>query len=308
MMEIVFCNVGGTNVTAAGVINGHLGKPVRWKTAEFSTVDSLVDRLLKLFSPRRLAFAVAGPVLGGVSKLTNGSLVFSEREISARYGLQECFVVNDLVALASALKSESASTIRSVLVPDVLVLNVGTGFGGAIALGNGSVMGVEPGRLSGSNMSALLEAENIEPTQFPEYESVLSGGGLVKLRNALASQSKASDAATVFREAREGGAVSSKAVHVFFQTLGLACTDLSLFMPSCRKIVLSGGVLLKNRQAFECSIFLKTFLSQLGARSNFEPPDVCLLEFEEPELIGLLSLFQSDYTEKIRRLVAGFDR
>lgn len=150
MTEIIAVDMGGTHarfarceVGARRVIS--LGEPATFRTAEhasFQTAWEAFARQQDRPLPRDAAIAFAGPVEGGLLKLTNNSWVIRPASLPASVGLDRCRIINDFGAVAHAVAQLSGSHFRHLCgqeteLPEQGVISVvgpGTGLGVALLL------------------------------------------------------------------------------------------------------------------------------------------------------------------------------
>lgn len=294
----VLCDVGGTNVSAALFDGEKLSKPLAWRTSDFTSGHELVARLLKEYCTGKLAFAIAGPVAAGFGKLTNGTLELSSTEILKIDGVTDCFVVNDIVAAAiSELHAEQRSDASTLRHFDTLVLNVGTGFGGALMSRTGhGVMGIEPGRLSSSHFAKIINDSGLNDQDFFEYESLVSGKGILQAFSSIAEKEgfseNPSDASEIFLMSKNGVVLAEKTISLFRKGLAIACAELSLFFPDINEIMLTGSVVTKNREKILQRGFSEVCLQRLALAGRDRSPSVTVISHQKPELIGLAKLFK----------------
>ena len=179
-------DVGGTNVRfARATLDGALADVASTPTlAHQSFSDAMANYLSGLGGSGSCVFAAigaAGPVDHGVVQLTNGAWRIDAGAISADLGGKPVRLINDLEAVAHAaprLKAEDLAPIIGPAEANVgprLVINVGTGFGAAIAAPAAEgwiVIGCEPGHMRlalDARIAARLKVEN------PSIENVMSG-------------------------------------------------------------------------------------------------------------------------------------
>lgn len=271
----IVCNIGGTNTLAAALDGAEIGPTRAWRTADFADARALVTTLLDAFPARRIALAVAGPVFaGGRARLTNGDLKFDAEAMRAAHGLEEVILLNDIVSVAWSLRPETAEP------GDTLALNVGTGFGGALLTGGEvpAVVPLEPGRISSLSLC------DTGPDVF-ELEDVLSGGGLARLHAHLGGDPVAP--AEVLRAAAEGDSAAQRTVETFWRVLGHAAAELSLLLPATARLVLTGGVVRKNRASLAAGPMREVFETRRRLAARDAGPELCLVTDAGAELRGL---------------------
>ena len=164
--------------------------------------------------------AVAGPVEGGRSKLTNCSWVIDADELRRTFGLAEVRVVNDFAATAHSLPSLAAADLqplgggRAVPGAPMAVLGPGTGLGVACLVPGAS----EPAVIAGEGGHATFAAASAREDAVIDYlrrrfghvsaERMVSGTGLENLYQAIAaldgSEAPSRDAAETNQDRLDG--------------------------------------------------------------------------------------------------------
>src|SRR5687768_11923528 len=198
---IVGGDVGGTK-TLLGVFEPAAPRPRLVET--YSYVTSSYGSFLEILAEfdravgrqaavDAAAVGVAGPVIGGVSRLTNITWDISAAEIAAHLGTARVELLNDLEAMAASVEVLTADEV-AVLQPGVVradgnaaVIAAGTGLGQAyLHRVNGRLRPVpsEGGHADyAARTDRELELVKMLRDQFgrAEVEQVLSGPGLVNL-------------------------------------------------------------------------------------------------------------------------------
>ncbi len=174
----LLADLGGTNARfALRTAEGGIELPTHEATAgsaDLATV--LAERLsfyesLSSFVPREAALAVAGPVTGDRVELTNASWSFSIESLRAELELDRLEVVNDLAALALALRELEGKDVETFIegkdggfdvdLPRAVVsVGTGLGVGGLVPHGRpgrGSRSGASPSQSVVSSLSSLTE-------------------------------------------------------------------------------------------------------------------------------------------------------
>lgn len=219
------------------------------------------------------AVGAAGPVFDGAVTLTNAPWQISESCVSGLIGGGPVRLINDLEAIALALPLLRETDIQPLGAPGgrpagrhtMLALNVGTGFGAAVAVpvdGRWLTCPSEAGHMSFGVQSAsdlpLLGGEG-----HCTLEDVLSGEGLVRLyerhHSLQGTEAPLIAAHEVFGHAK-GDSAANNTLHTFTRWLGEAARNLVLATGSWGGVFMTGGViqgwakvapLTRFREAFE---------------------------------------------------------
>ncbi len=139
-------DLGATKtVLALYALTGKELKPVRWQrflNNEHDNHVEIIDIFLRgeKYPPQIGCFGVAGPVCGNTIRMTNLDWLVNGEEIKQRYGLDQVFVVNDMVAaIMGAIRQpeEKLHTInpgKSNQDGNIAILAPGTGLGEAFLI------------------------------------------------------------------------------------------------------------------------------------------------------------------------------
>lgn len=187
----IVCDVGGTNVRTArcdndGQLTSIVAAPIDKTRGLTEVLHTFADEFDDVERLSGIAIAAAGPIDGRVVRLTNRDLVIDSDVISSSFSGRPVAVINDLEAVAWSLPYLAATDTRPILQVTApltgprLVLNVGTGFGGALLLnvpGGWHSVACEPGHMR------LSIGPDGTPTSGraddgPSIEDVLSGAAL----------------------------------------------------------------------------------------------------------------------------------
>lgn len=224
-----------------------------------------------------VAIAAAGPVVDGQIRMTNAEWEISARAVHAVCPGVPVHVVNDLAAVALALPvlgpsdlvtlNEGTSPARPA---PRLCVNVGTGFGAAVALFAGGcwhALATEAGHMT----LAPRAVEEHDVLDFSTcVENVLSGPGLAKLTRSIGD--------------------TSDAKRLFSRLLGRVAGDLVLATGSWGGLYLCGGVLTSLEETVELEAFWGGLNSRTGLARRLSSVPVHHILSPEPAFIGLCQL------------------
>ncbi len=205
------------------------------------------------------------------------------------FGLKRCLLVNDLVAAGWALNRLDAATKDKSLI-----LNVGTGLGGALIFPgkDPGVMGFEPGRLSSSLLHEVRlryfadgAGDNLE-----ELEDILSGQGIELLFRTLANERSELWSEEVFAAAQSKNLAAANALECFVDLLASTCAELSLAFAPVGKIWFTGSLLRKNFESIVSERFYRSLCQRRMIAKDESSLEVAVVPMPNPELEGLLNL------------------
>ncbi|GBD50599.1 glucokinase [Methylopila sp. Yamaguchi] len=261
-MTLLVGDIGGTNsrfgLVAGGDLRPHGVLTIRnddhasFEEAVVSYLDAAAER------PTRAAFALAGPVVGRVSRLTNRDWPIDADALEARLGLDHVALLNDFVAQASALphfQIGETTAIGDVAPSDAAskaALGPGTGLGVAGLLRAGGAWLPVPSE------GGHIELATVDAREFAIFdrvrqgfgrisaEHVLSGPGLRRLHEALAAVEGAPapglEPAEIVARAEAGDARAAEATALFLRLLARFAGDVALTFGAQGGVYLCGGV------------------------------------------------------------------
>lgn len=259
---VLVADIGGTNCRLSLVQSA--SEPhrslARIGTGMHPTPDAAFEAVLETLSsrPRSAILAVAGPLQGRRSQLTNASWIFDGPEMARALTFDQGLLVNDFEALAASLAVLAPGDIETLVAGETepdglrLVLGPGTGFGAAAYLQRGArgvLVPTEAGHIG------LGPEDATEDKLWPALaaglprvtvEALLSGDGLVRLHRAVASASHADEpdvsAADVTTLALDGDPSALMAVVCFWRLLARVAGDLALAFKATGGVYVAGGI------------------------------------------------------------------
>jgi len=313
---IVGGDVGGTK-TLLGVFEPATPRPRLVETYSYvtSSYGSFVEILAEFDrtcgrqgAVDAAAVGVAGPVIGGVARMTNVAWDISAAEIAAHLGTPRVELLNDLEALAMSVEVLTADEV-AVLQAGVgradgnaAVLAAGTGLGQAyLHRVNGRLRPV-PSEGGHADYAARTDRE-FEVVKMlrerlgrAEVEQVLSGPGLVNLHRfthrggeceLLAGASEA-DAPSRISQAGLGGRCQqcADALRMFASAYGAEAGNLALRAVATAGLFVGGGIAPKILPALKTGTFMDAFLAKDPLRELVENVPVKVILNPEAGLIG----------------------
>jgi glucokinase len=287
-------DVGGTKVDLA-VVSPERGPRMplakrRYASGDYSSLAELARAFLAEASMEVEAacFDVAGPVIDGEARLTNLPWEISETSLRTALGVQRVWLLNDLVATASAIPLLRADELYPVkeghAVPGgtVAVLAPGTGLGEAFL--TQEVHGYRAHASEGGH-AAFAPTSELEVELLNElwrkfdhvsFERVASGVGIPNLYDFLRSRRGGSEDARPHAEQHNGAdrtrpileaaldpaqpdPMAHATMVLFLQILGTEAANLALKMLATGGVYLAGGIAQALRDALRTAPFLHAF-------------------------------------------------
>lgn len=301
-------DIGGTNARLAlSTRPGVVGAAHRVKVADYATLGDAVAAFRETLGADApftgAAVAGAGPVDGGEIKLTNAHWRIRADDVAAHVapgaGIR---LFNDLEAVAHALPHlgrADRATLRAAAddAPAAarLAVNVGTGFGAALAVseaGRTHVVGGEAGHMA---FGARTTEELALTADLTSVEDALSGAGLGTLRRffeerletGASADPERFDAAAVLRDAATDPAAAA-AVRLFSGLLGRVAGDLALATNALGGVFLCGGVVEGWRgHASDWAPFWDAFGAKGKMTDRVGKIPVYAITRQDPALFGL---------------------
>ena len=245
--------------------------------------------------------AAAGPIDRGAASsaagdsvaLTNAPWRLEASEISAALDGVPVALFNDLEAVALALPwlgTADADIVRggsSTELAPRLALNLGTGFGAAVALpsrsGGWHALATEPGHM---RFAAVTEAERALLDMIETVEDLCSGRGVAALYARLAGLPKRGpDAAEIFALS-EVDATAKAVCDLMLTVAGRVAGDLVLATGSWGGVWLTGGVVSAWRDAWTTP-FLEHFDYKGPMTARMRSVPIRRIAHPYPALLGL---------------------
>ena len=305
-MAFLLADVGGTNARMALARNGAIDTATitRFRGDDHASFDEVVRIYLEQQgSPviEGVCVDVAGPVSGGIARLTNRDWDFTEERLRQLTGASRARLINDLLALGyatPALDGEAAGFLRHgpqgvATNGQRLVVNAGTGFNvcAVKVLPDGGIacLEAEEGhtRLPLSIAAPLIEVLGEEDAaQHDSVEELFAGRGLARL-HSLRAKVPLVRAEVVVAAAANGDAEAEATCALYARLFGLLCRELALrFMPM-EGMFLAGSVARSCTDRF--AIFEEAFLSDPLMRQITQAVPIGVIRDDMAALHGCLA-------------------
>jgi glucokinase len=277
---ILLGDIGATNARFAFLANGVLGAVSSFEVAKFARFTDVVAIFLKEdcheFRATHALLAIAGPVKGERSVLTNCSWVIDARELRAAFNL-EARIVNDFEAVAFSLPWLTSTDLAGIgggkaeAGAPMAVLGPGSGLGVACLISRSDkpvVISSEGGHVT---LSGTCEREDRIVWQLRQRfghvsaERAVSGVGLENIYQAIVALDGldvAPRSAAEITKCALGGEcqVAYEALQAFCAFLGSFAGNIALTFGAQGGVYVAGGI----------SPRILDFLVQSEFRSRFE--------------------------------------
>jgi glucokinase len=199
--HVLLIDLGGTNMrTAYAALDGN-NKIFNIEKIKISHLDEFYQYLDQLISGascelESVIISVAGPKDGDTITMTNRNWKICPEEIKKKFGIKNCYLLNDWEAIAyslSSLKEEDFKVLKkgsNVGPKDVqkFILGPGTGLGAAVYSRVNDIEYVNPTELGNtqSSVNHYLDIFGIQPSKkYSILEDILSGPGISSVAEDL---------------------------------------------------------------------------------------------------------------------------
>ena len=309
-------DVGGTK-TLLGVFEPAAPRPRLVTTASYVTnayhnFTDILDEFDRVAAPYggidAVVIGVAGPVIGGVSRLTNVSLDISAAEIRAHRRIRHVELLNDLEAIANSVEVLAADEV-AVLQAGVsrtdgnaAVIAAGTGLGQAYLHRVKGRMRPVPSEGGHADYAARTDREiefvRMLREQFgrAEVEQVISGPGLINLYrfthrggecDMLAGAADKDLPARISQAGLTGRCQQCvEALRMFVSAYGAEAGNLALRAVATSGLYIGGGIAPKILPALQAGGFMDAFVAKEPMRELLERVPVKVILNPEAGLIG----------------------
>lgn len=308
MTACLLADIGGTRARFALSDGARIGPIESMMTGEYASAADAIRHFLHRQSGAgevdRAVIAVAGPVSGGRSVLTNASWVLETTELKRVFGFDEVDIVNDLVALAWAIPRLGPLDLQAigggteVAAEPVAVIAPGTGLGMACFVPCDD----RPSVLSSEGGHATLPAATAVETEIVEAlgrryghvsaERVLSGGGLENIYAVLADRqddgAERLPAPQIVQAAMDGSSPRARrALDAFCGFLGGVAGNVALTFAARGGVLFAGGIVPRIVDHLRASDFRVRFESKGRFARYLAGVSTKVIVRPEPAFLGL---------------------
>lgn len=301
-------DIGGTNARfALSPRAGQVTSVLNFTAAEYAQFDDALTAYLSGLQHQvragicEVRIAAAGPVENtGEVRLTNSPWRISEAGLCRTVGADRARLFNDLEAVALALphlQHNDTSELGDSSTPNAngtrIAINVGTGFGAAVALSskNGGTAAL-PSEAGHMKLAASTPDETQLLASCHSLEDFLSGYGVVEAYRTFAEDDAAckppdlQTAADVF-DADGDSHAATRTVQAFTSVLGRISGDLVLATGSWGGCYLCGSVVKGWSAKADGHRFRQFFEDKGKMSSRMKAVPTRLIQAADPALLGL---------------------
>lgn len=308
MNDLLVGDIGGTNARFALWRDNQLHEVKVFATEDYTSPEQAIEAYFEALAIPRggvaaACLAVAGPVDGDEFRFTNNHWRLSRSAFCQRLQIGQLLLINDFTAMALGMTRLREGECREVCpgqadpLRPALVIGPGTG------LGVGSLL-----RLGGKHWHALpgegghvdLPVGNAREAAIHQYihgqighvsaETVLSGGGLVRLYQAICAldgENPRHTSPAQITDAALGGEPRARAViEQFCRFLGRVAGNNVLTLGARGGVYIVGGVIPRFAELFLRSGFADSFGDKGCMSGYFQGVPVWLVTAEFSGLLG----------------------
>lgn len=282
-------DIGGTNARFALWEEQELHSVRVFPTADYTSPEHAIgvyleDLGLKKGDIGAVCLAVAGPVSGDEFRFTNSHWRISRKAFCATLQVEHLLLVNDFTAMALGMTRLKPDEYQAVcegeadLTRPAVVIGPGTGLGvGTLLKLNEHWLALpgEGGHVDlpvGSEREAQLRAHIAVDIGHVSAETILSGGGLLRLYQAVCAvdglAAHCKSPAEVSKAALEGDQAATATVEQFCRFLGRVAGNNVLTVGGRGGVYIVGGVIPRFLKLFLESGFAASFADK-GCMSDY---------------------------------------
>jgi glucokinase len=307
---ILLGDIGATNARFALFANGVLGAVTSFEVAKFARFADVIAIFLKdrcrEFRVKRALLAIAGPVKGERSVLTNSSWVIDTPELRATFKL-EARIFNDFEAVALSLPWLTPTDLAPIgggnpaAGAPKAVVGPGSGLGVACLIPRSEKPVVISSEGGHATLAATCEREDRIIGQLRQRfghvsaERAVSGMGLENIYQAIAALDgvdiPSRSAAEITKSAlRSESQVAREALHVFCAFLGSFAGNVALTFGARGGVYVAGGISPRILDFLVRSQFRNRFEAKGRFQSYLETLPSYLITHPAAAFVGLKSL------------------
>ena len=318
-MELLAGDIGGTNTRLAiyRTLDGKTFEPLTEKifpSREFQTLEEILDAFLPNSSAgvTRASFGIAGPIIDQTCDATNLPWRISAASIKTEFGLEHCWLLNDLEANAwgiGALQEQDFHTLnpgQPERLGNASIISAGTGLGEAGLYWDGRMHRPFPSEGGHTDFSPSNDLEYgllrfiAEQHGHVSWERVVSGPGLETIHEFLRrhhatpvpdwlqQKIEAAGAAPAVSETAlaQGDPICEQALDLFVNLYAREAANHALKIMATGGVYLGGGIAPKILSRLQQPDFLQAFFNKGRMRHLVEAMPLRVILNDKAALLG----------------------
>ena len=264
-------------------------------------------------------FGVAGPVVDGHATITNLPWAMAEGQLAQTLNLPRVTLINDLVAIASAVPDLPASDLhtinegRAIKDGPIAIVAPGTGLGEAYLIHNGSYYQAYPSEGGHADFGPNNETETAllrflqqkfgtgKPAHI-SWERVCSGSGIPNIYAYFSARGTAKEDPAIVEQMAQGGDIAPLVINAalrdepcplchgtlntFLGILGSETGNMALKVLATGGVYLGGGIPPRILSALQQPIFMNAFLNKGRLSAVLQKMPVRVILNPKAALIG----------------------
>ncbi|MGF6590602.1 glucokinase [Pseudomonas sp. 2835] len=308
MKRALVGDIGGTNARFALWEDNRMHAVQVFATADYTSPEQaigayLADQGLARGELGAVCLAVAGPVDGDEFRFTNNHWRLSREAFCKTLQVEQLLLINDFTAMALGMTRLQADEYRTVCQGTAaagrpaLVIGPGTGLGVGtlLSLGDERWMALpgEGGHVDlpvGSAREAQIRQQIENEIGHVSAETVLSGGGLLRLYHAICAldglPAPLQNPAAITDAALAGEPVALAVIEQFCRFLGRVAGNNVLTLGARGGVFIVGGIIPRFAELFLASGFGASFADKGCMSGYFKDVPVWLVTAEFSGLLG----------------------
>jgi glucokinase len=307
---VLLGDIGATNARLALVTGTSLGPITNFEVARFPRFTDVVDLFLR--DPRigcqlsRALFAIAAPINGERSTLTNAQWVIDTAELRSLFGLQSR-LLNDFEAVAHSLPLLGSADLTKIgggageRTSPMVVLGPGTGLGVACLVPRSDQAVVIQSEGGHATLAGTCDREDQIIRQLrnrfghASAERAVSGPGLENIYQAIGALDKVAtplpDATQITSSALRGECtIAIEALNIFCGFLGSFAGNVALTFGARGGVYIAGGISPRIVDFLHRSQFRARFEAKGRFREYLKAIPVHVITHPAAAFIGLNSI------------------
>ncbi|TDF78378.1 glucokinase [Pseudomonas sp. H9] len=308
MKRALVGDIGGTNARFALWENNQMHAVQVFATADYTSPEQAIGAYLLAQGLSKgdlgaVCLAVAGPVSGDEFRFTNNHWRLSRRAFCQTLQVEHLLLINDFTAMALGMTRLQAHECRTVCEGEAQAGRPAVVIGPGTGLGVGTLLALEDGRWMalpgegghvdlpvGTEREAQIRQQIANETGHVSAETVLSGGGLLRLYQAICAldgySATLQSPAAITDAALAGEPVALTVIEQFCCFLGRVAGNNVLTLGGRGGVYIVGGIIPRFAELFLRSGFARSFAEKGCMNGYFSGVPVWLVTAEFSGLLG----------------------
>jgi len=306
--HILLIDLGGTNMRSAYAALDDNNEIFNIEKIKISHLDEFYQSLDQLISGascelESVIISVAGPKNSDTITMANRNWKICSEDIKKRFGIKNCYLLNDWEAIAyslSSLKEEELKVLKTgsnIGYQDIpkFVLGPGTGLGAAVYSRVNDIEYVNPTELGNtqSSVNHYLDIFGIQPSKkYSILENILSGPGISQVAEDLFGDSLSAE--EILQRVESADKQYVELIEKYIKCFAVLSSEAALSYNCYGGIYLAGSFMRGLEKYFDLDSFTNDFI---GTRKQVHQEflsniSVFLVKREFTPLYGNLNFYK----------------